>query len=355
MRLAFILDHPLMSYRVPFFNILQSMSGHDIVIYHPGKLCPIKENNFEQVTTPNIKIFNAFFYRKNINLKFYDVVVCMQNLRMLNLWLLSFNMLRKYKLIQWGIGTSSSKGLGTEKTVPRIMRNYLMKLSDAVVFYSPFSLQFVNKSNQKKCFVAQNTVFNDLSEDLSSHYKDSFLFIGSLNKRKGLREMISIFHQYFKSNPSNIKTLFIIGDGEEHNYINDYIKINNLQDHIIMVGKIDSMKEKITYFKRSIASISLNQAGLSVLESFSFGVPFITKANAISGGEHLNIIDNENGLLIQQTDDLLQKLLYIDKNIEFGVKLGHNAFNYYHENASMDLMVNNFAKAINYAISRKRE
>src|SRR5690554_2958901 len=184
MNIAFILDHPLMSYRVPFFNILQRISGHDIVIYHPGKFCTLKGNNFKQVITPNIKIFSAFFYRKNINLKSYDVVVCMQNLRMLNLWFLSFNVFRKYKLIQWGIGTSSSKGLGTEKYVPRIMRNILMKLSDAVVFYSTFSLQYVNKSNQKKCFVAQNTVFNDLSEDLSSHSKDSYLFIGSLNKRK---------------------------------------------------------------------------------------------------------------------------------------------------------------------------
>ncbi len=59
-----------------------------------------------------------------------------------------------------------------------------------------YPLKFIKKSLQEKCFVALNTIENTLSEDLSSSKKDSFIFIGSLDKRKGLRETIISFHKY---------------------------------------------------------------------------------------------------------------------------------------------------------------
>lgn len=355
MNIAFILDHPLKSYRVPFFNLLYSRYGHKIVIYHPGNMYTSEFIDFKQVITPDKKIFNIFFFRKKINSATHDVVICMQNMRMLNLWILSINKFRRYKLIQWGIGVSSASGLNSERSFTRLLRNFLITLADAVVFYTPFSMQFVNRSHLNKCFVAQNTIYNNLSEDFSSHPKSSFIFIGSLNKRKGLREMIKIFHQYINNNPINIKTLYIIGDGEEYNYLKEYIDNNELQENIFLLGKIENMQEKISFFKRSIASISLNQAGLSVLESFSFGVPFITKEKAISGGEHLNIKNNENGYLIQNTNELLTKMMYLDENVEYGQILGHNAFSYYHNKASMELMVDNFERAIKYTSDPKNK
>lgn len=352
MKIAFILDHPLMGYRIPLFNILHKKYGHDIVVYHTGK--PQHGSIlFKQVITPNKKILNTFFYRKNINTSPYDVIICMQNMRMINLWVLSLNIKKKYKLIQWGIGVSSSKGLNKEKPLIRLMRNFLITLSDAVVFYTPFSLQFVNQRYLNKCFIAQNTVYNELSENFSTHPKSSFIFIGSLNYRKGLRETIKAFHEYINNNPKNIKTLYIIGDGEEYGFLEEYIENNNLQNNVFLLGKIDNLQEKISYFKKSIASISLNQAGLSVLESFSFGVPFITKENAISGGEHLNIINNKNGYLIKDTNELIKKMLYLDENMEYAEMLGQNAFKYYSEKASMDLMVDNFESAIKFTTDNR--
>ena len=144
MNIAFILDHPLKSYRVPFFNLLNSRYGHNIVVYHPGNMYTSEFLDFKQVITPDKKIFNTFFFRKKINSAAHDVVICMQNMRMLNFWSLSINKFRRYKLIQWGIGVSSASGLNSERSFTRSLRNFLITLADAVVFYTPYSLQFVN-------------------------------------------------------------------------------------------------------------------------------------------------------------------------------------------------------------------
>lgn len=348
MKIAFILDHALMHYRVPFFNLLATKYNHEVTVFHSGKELSIEGLQFKQVITPNKKIFKVFDYRQDINVNSFDIVICMQNIRLLNLWQLSLNMRRKFKLIQWGIGVSSAKGLRSQSRTVRTIRNFLMEFADAVVFYSNFPLQFIKEAHLPKSFVALNTVDNKLSKGLYSLPKDAFIFIGSLNKRKGLREMVAAFHRYLQLNPVNIKKLLIIGDGEEYHYLSEFISSHGLQDNILMLGKIECPQEKAAFFRRSIASISLNQAGLSVLESFSFGVPFITKKDAVSGGEHLNIKDFENGFLVEGIDDFVEKLRWIDGHLEDAKKLGEAAFSYYSNEANMDLMVHSFENAIRY-------
>lgn len=348
MKIAFILDHALMHYRVSFFNMLATNYDHEVVVYHSGNELSHEGLRFKQIITRSKKILRVFDYRQGISINSFDIVVCMQNIRLLNLWALSLNKKRKFRLIHWGIGVSSAKGLRSQSSAVRTVRNFLMNFADAVVFYSTFPLQFIKKSHFSKSFVALNTVDNGLAEDLSSLPKDSFIFIGSLNKRKGLLEMVSGFHRYLQHKPSSISKLFIIGEGEEYANLSEYISSHGLEDNILMLGKIENPKEKIAYFSRSIASISLNQAGLSVLESFSFGVPFITKKDAISGGEHLNIRNFENGFLVGDINDFVDKLSWIDQHLEDAKKLGTNAFSYYSKKASMDLMVRSFENAIRH-------
>ena len=99
--------------------------------------------------------------------------------------------------------------------------------------------------------------------------------------------------------------------------------------------------------------ISPDQAGLSVLKSFAFGVPFITKNNAITGGERLNIVNQSNGWLYnedQELDEILEKCIH-DKR--FFKKMGENAYRFYWNKAQIDVMVLGFENAINYALETK--
>ena len=346
LKIAFILDHGLMHYRLPFFTKL-SLKGYDITIFHSGKIVVNHNINFRQIYTPEKSILKVLNYKTIENLDNYDIVVCMQNIRLINLWWLTFNPYRKNKIIQWGIGSSSAKGLGSQSKTIKIIRNLLVSKADAVVYYSNYPLLNTNIRHINKAFVALNTIDNPISTDLSGSKKDSFLFIGSLNKRKGLMSILSAFNDYLKNhNPENIKNLIIIGEGEEGISVKKFVKDNNLEGNIYLIGKLDNFESKLPYFEKSIASISMRQAGLSVLESFSFGLPFVTLKNAISGGEHLNITNEENGFLLDSEDDLQNLLKWFDLNEENARILGKNAFDFYTESANMNNMVEVFDCAI---------
>lgn len=349
-KVAFILDHKLMHYRLPLFNGLVKM-GYEITVFHTGK--QFSNSSFKDYQIQSEKFLKTE-YRKLPSLNDFDIVVAMQNLRILNLWEQTLNPFRNYKLIHWGIGVSSANGLSRKKDKTSMLRDFIATYSDAIILYSDFPRMLFSNKNQKKLFVAHNTIENNLKLDLSNETKDSFLFIGSLNKRKGLEVLIDSFSEYLqKHEPINIHKLVIIGDGELKSNLINRVRGFNITKSVLFVGNVQDQSKKIEYFKNAAASISPFQAGLSVLESFSFGLPFMTYENAISGGEHLNIIDDENGYLINSKEELIESMINMDANPHLVKKLGHNAFNYYHSKRKMEDMINVFDDAFKFVIKNK--
>ena len=91
----------------------------------------------------------------------------------------------------------------------------------------------------------------------------------------------------------------------------------------------------------------MGKAGLSVLQSFAYGVPYITKIDTISGGEANNIIDNYNGIVLDNSLFCLEnELRKIMIDAEYAKELGKNAFDYYSEHCSINIMAKGFIKAI---------
>src|SRR5690554_7564832 len=158
--------------------------------------------------------------------------------------------------------------------------------------------------------------------DFSSQEKTSFLFIGTLNKRKGLEDLIIAFSDLIKKNKINDIHLNIIGDGKEKDNLIELAKLHSIESRVNFLGQITSSKEKEVYFKKAIASISPKQAGLSVLESFSYGVPFLAYKDAISGGEHLNIKSGTNGYLLNDKEELTSTMKEILENTTLSKQLG---------------------------------
>lgn len=348
-RVVFILDHNLMHYRMPLFDFLQRR-GYEILVIHSGN--EIKNSCFKQLIVKEYK-FGPLFFKKLPILKHFDVVIQMQNIRYINTWLLSFNLIKTKNLIDWTIGTSTSKGLSKKIGLLDKCRNFLSNFSNATILYSDFARFKFSVKNQQKIFIANNTVYNPSAENLSCEDKDGFLFIGSLNRRKGIDLLLESFKTYISTiKDPTIKYLYIIGKGEMLNMVREYAKLNNLEDHIIILGEVNDPIIKKAYFRKSIINISPNQAGLSVLESFSFGVPFITKENAISGGEHLNIKNGYNGFLLRNDEDLLQMMKFTNKKIEEVKNMGHNAYEYYVKERDFKLMVNTFSQAIEFALGK---
>src|SRR5690606_5517370 len=134
--------------------------------------------------------------------------------------------------------------------------------------------------------------------------KDKILFIGSLYRQKKIFELLESYKEAVKQFEKKPIGLHIVGNGSEFDKVKSWISDTNLGEHIILHGAIFDEKKLCELFSSAFACISPGQAGLSVLKSFGYGVPFITHIDAITGGERLNIQNMVNGILFDNYSEL---------------------------------------------------
>lgn len=333
---AFVLDHKLHHYRAPLFERLGSF--YNVTVFHRG---PVIDgyNSFTQEIVSYKKLGPFEFIHSLPDLKRFNSVVLMQNLRLFNLYLLPFKS-TKSTLLMWGIGTSSSKGLGTEFRLSILLRNIVTLMYRGLALYSSVPVQNYWRVNRKKISIVGNSVVNEKAADSSNHDKNYFLFIGSLNKRKGLKELLTSFAAAKQKYPS--LHLKIVGDGPEKLSIEQQILDLGLKDNVQLLGAVFDPDEKQRIFASAYCVISPLQAGLSVVESFSYGVPFVTSSSAITGGESQSIIHNVNGVLFDSIDELADVITSFVDGRRNSAFLGKNAFDFYQEHLAFELYFERF-------------
>jgi len=297
-----------------------------------------------------------FFYSKlNLNklCKQFNVVIAEGNIRFIDRNMLNIIPWRKYKWISWGIGQAASydKRLG-ERDAFRHVRIFLQKRCDASILYSDYSLRMYIESgiNPNAVFVANNTISLDCISDPKVD-KNTLIFVGTLYKQKRLEELISAYNSAFIKCGLTMP-LFIIGDGVERAKLESYVKKLKLQDSIRFLGQINDTCELSRHFSNAVACISPGQAGLSVLVSMANSVPFVTRRNAITGGEIFNINNNnkKTGVVYNTESELVKLLCDITLNKAKYIWMGCEARQYYQEFRSPELMVNSIVDAIEYSV-----
>ena len=338
-KIAFILDHKLNHYRTPLFSALDK--HYSVTVFHRG---PFIENCCFQQEIISYKKIGPFEYIENLSrLSELDAVVIMQNLRIINLYSLPFT-LRNKPILMWGIGTSSAGGLGTESALSVFIRNTITSMYTALALYSPIPLANYWRSNQEKISIVGNSIVNEQSINTSRETKRYLLFIGTLDKRKGLNELINSFNRALAQHP-DLK-LKIVGEGPEKFKLEQQTSDLGLTNNVEFLGAIHDPVEKKKIFTHSYCVISPLQAGLSVVESFSYGVPFVTSANAITGGESQSIIHDKNGVLFEDVEELSNVICSFIDGRRSSATLGYNAFKFYKEYLEFELYVQRFKKFI---------
>lgn len=352
-----ILQKIIPSYRYPLFDELNKR--FDLTVGYQDQIHS-NEVQFKTKKINAIVLFNLYLP----TVKFFktchafDVIIIMPDLHFLNYCMLPF-LLSKSKIISWSIGMRASYALlydtEREKTFLDSVMCKILNRCDANIFYYKHPLKFWgNLIDPNKVFIGFNTVKAEKLDNINQKKKDSILFLGSLIKGKGVIDLIKSFEKIsLKKKDSNL-ILNIIGDGPEFDRLDIYIKQKGFSKKIFLKGAIYDEEVLESYFKKAICLISPGQAGLTVLKSFAFGVPFITSNNAITGGERLNIVNGFNGLFFKDQkglDDILDRCLN-DK--VFFQKMGKNAYDFYWNEARMDLMVEGFEKAIYYALNYRK-
>ena len=228
-----------------------------------------------------------------------------------------------------------------------------IKRADAMLFYADYPVQKFAKLGIKKekLFVANNTVKVLKHKEKN---KDCLLFIGSLYKQKKINVLLEAYWIAYQKN-SNIPNLILIGEGSERENIEQWIAKYGLNEKITLTGGIYNEEKLVTYFEKAILCISPDQAGLSVLKSMGYGVPYVTHRDAITGGEIFNIKNGINGILMESFDELENIILEASADIGKFLQMGRNAEQYYYENRTIEKMVSGFEQAINYVMKDSRK
>ncbi len=352
MQKVLFITYKLQNYRVPIFDRIGKSDNIDLTIAHSAKKSDYSGDGFKETIIDYKKIGSFTYYDKKFNafIGQFDVVVCMFYL--FNLSFLKLAIKRKVKLVFWGIGVRASYDAKFDSpTFMNNIRYFLARRADAMLFYSDYARnKYIKKGvNADKLFIMHNTV--EVLPSDNKAVKDKLLFIGSLYKQKKIFELLESYKNALKRFDGTPKSLHIIGKGSEFEPIKAWIKENQLEEHIVMHGAIFEEPRLKELFSSSLACISPGQAGLSVLKSFGYGVPFVTHEDAITGGERLNIVNNVNGILFKDFQELEDSILEIFEEPSKFEKMGKNAKEFYHTQRTPEIMAQGFVDAVNYVIN----
>jgi glycosyltransferase involved in cell wall biosynthesis len=343
-----ILQGIVAEYREPLFNLLTEKFNVTVGYAISKSLLKPK---FKTYKVPHYKLKSFYLPKLNFlkSLSNYDLIIIMPDLHYLNYWLIPFLPI-KAKIIGYSIGMRASYRILYDINRKKKFLDYIflsiLKKCNSNIFYYKYPLDFWgNLIDEKKIYIANNTVkVSSITPDISK--KRSIIFLGSLISGKGIFELLEAYKEVVEQNINFKIPLKIAGEGPKLNLIQEFIKKNNLNSKVILLGGIYKEEKLKNLFEESICCISPNQAGLSVLKSFGYGVPFVTKKNSITGGERLNIINYNNGILYDNKDELFQIIKETESNKGTYYKMGLNALSYYKKGYTIYHMKDNFVNAI---------
>ncbi len=343
MKNILIIQERIHHYRIPFFN--QISKNNNLSVLSSSIREDFETVNFEVLNSKTVS-FGPFIYLKNfkkITDEKYDIIVAPFDLRFFQLFIFVLFRKKINKWIWWGLD------IGKSNTALKI-KTAFSKLNNPIIFYhEKIMLDFVNFGlNKKKAYVANNSFYiPNRIESFKSNTKNCFVNVGSLDERKKNHDLITVFNDLVKITEKNI-ILYLIGTGEEEYNLKKLVSDLNLKRKVVFTGEINDPNQLSKYYLKSYASVSYGQAGLAVLQSMANGVPFITKQNAISGGEIHNINHKKNGILVTDSEDLKEWMVFCIENEDWVKNLGKNAYDYYSKECSINNMVNQFEKAFCY-------
>jgi len=175
------------------------------------------------------------------------------------------------------------------------------------------------------------------SKSQSPHQRPYFLFVGRLEKIKGLDDVIPVFKNYPDAD------LLIAGDGE---YADTLKNIGKDIDNVKFLGRL-APEALDRYYQSAIAlivpSVCFETFGIILIESFRQKTPVIARRI----GPFPEIVDRSNGgLLFDGPDDLVPAMQKIQSDTVYRDKLAQQAYQGFIENWSEAAIIPKFLAVV---------
>ena len=352
-----LLIHPgiIPHYRVSIYGYLSSYLksyGFDFIVISDGIQADeshIINFQYEEMTLSTLSIAR-FIIRMKI-----DIIIDFMELR--NLYLFPTYLIAKgflgLKMIYWGQGRDL---LDAESKIKNLAYFIEQSFCDAIILYADFLKNFIAKSFQKKTFIANNTLYLNYEglpagvtrEQILANYgiktKKNIICMGRMQSRKRIDHL----HQAFTRLDRSDVSLILVGPDTEN------VLVDISGPNIYKLGSIYGDK-RFDLLASSDIFCMPGAVGLSIIDAFYCGLPFITE-NSYLSAEMMYLKDGVNGFIVPQNDisalTAKLKLLLDDDNLRH--KFSAAAIQEAKNNASLEKMSAGFRDALLYAISEDK-
>ena len=184
--------------------------------------------------------------------------------------------------------------------------NYLVVMTNKSK--EKYDLWLKNIKNKPKVIVIPNMIKQNINAQVSSLNSNQIISIGRLEPVKDFYTLIIVFSILTKKYPN--LTLKIIGDGSEKENLNEMIKECNLQDKIILTGKLgeEEINEELLKSEIFILTSKNESFSLVLCEAMNYGLPCV--AFDVEVGPREIIDDGVTGFLIKDRniDLMIEKI-----------------------------------------------
>jgi len=324
------------SFRTPFYNLLVREHGFRIIVLttKDGDVANL-DKNIEVI--PAKSFFGLLYPSKKINLPPTEPIVTIFDLRLFPWVALKIGVAR---VLFWGIGVGNSK-------FGNLIRKYLLGKSKGFMSYMPSGLALTRADQSDQNTYLINSVFIPNAKPVWKA-GNKLVFLGTVDQRKRLDILVHAINHL--SEMGEKWSVTVIGDGPELPRIRRLVSSLSLEEQILFEGRLSTPEEKIAKISNAFLTVLPGQSGLSVLESFAYGIPVLTWENAISGGENDNIVDGVTGFLTRKLCPVqfaltLTSLAKDTKRVELASQM---CYRYYSTTASGDTLVRRFVEHIHY-------
>lgn len=201
---------------------------------------------------------------------------------------------------------------------------YMLALHNVDLFIAPSKfLENAAKSDVSPVIHLPN--FTDMKEFYELKNSYNLLFVGRLEKVKGIEALIEAMAFIIKMFPQT--TLTVIGEGQNKENLLNLSKDLHLEKHIHFVGWVKDKGLDIYYKKASIVvfpSVGPEIFGLVILEAMSAGRPVIGTS---VGGIPEIITDGVNGYLVEpgSAEQIAEKVIKLFSDEDLLKEFGKNA------------------------------
>ncbi|WP_179021465.1 glycosyltransferase [Winogradskyella forsetii] len=309
MKKLVLLQTVVPDYRKDIFSYLKEELGNGFKIYS-GNAYFEKSITIDKSIGFIEPITNYYFLNRKFLFQFgmwtevfkKNVIVLEMNPRILSNWLILI--LRKLlfkKTVVWGHAWPR----GGSESKSDVVRHLMRKLGSEVIVYTKTqAMDLQVKMPNKIINAAPNALYfkKDMATSFNSERINHIIYVGRLSKPKKAFFLVKAFHRILNDIPGSAN-LIIVGEGEEKSLIENYIIEHKITKRVLIKGHVSNIEKLKEFYSESLFSVSPGYVGLSITQSFSFGVPMIISKDENHSPE-IEASQNEINSLLFETDNI---------------------------------------------------